>query len=286
MKRRSDFVRRALAGIALTFITLALTACDPPHGSRRGQRRALRRGRQRAIQGQHLAARPRQGRRHAADLSLSGQWSDVSPNQPPRLPEKTADRAPRESSRPPAPTRPADLQLSSDDLMVHWGKVGVQVCEAATTLFELSKKNVVGDGTYLGFVSAALREVPNASAPRASLSGPVNTDDFGYLVYAQSGPAVQRRASDIMPGDVIVLEEAKLKGHKGLQTYHMTAGTPGEPCIGIVSDFEAKKSKVKVFQANRHVGQQVSRSQCVDVTLYAENTRFRASSRSVIDWMT
>lgn len=181
------------------------------------------------------------------DLSLSAQWSEDSTNYPPPPPPKPAVP---ESSRPPAPA--AEVQLSSDDLMVQWGRVGVQVCEVATTLLDKSKKNVVGDGTYLGFVFTVLREVPNAAQPHSP-----DVDGFGYLIYAQNGPAVQRRASDIMPGDIIVLEEAKLKGHKGLQTYHIAAGGPGDPCIGVVSDFEAKKSKVKVFQANRHVGQQV-----------------------------
>lgn len=135
--------------------------------------------------------------------------------------------------------------------MAQWGKVGVQVCEVATTLFDKSKRTIVGDGTYLGFVLTALREVPNAKQPDTGLG-------FGYLVYSQNASAVQRRASDIMPGDVIVLDEAHFKGHKSLQTYHANAGALGDPCIGIVSDFETKKAKVKAFQANRHVGQQVS----------------------------
>ncbi|TFK52687.1 hypothetical protein OE88DRAFT_1628018 [Heliocybe sulcata] len=128
-----------------------------------------------------------------------------------------------------------------------WGKVGIQVCEVATTFFEKSKKSLIGDGTYAGFVDAVLREVPNASAP--------SPPSYGYLVYSQTGSTVHKRVSDIMPGDILTAEDAKLKGHKGLQTYHQNVGTE-ELLVGVVTEFEAKKSKVRVFQANQHVGQQ------------------------------
>jgi hypothetical protein len=131
--------------------------------------------------------------------------------------------------------------------MALWGRVGVQVCEAATNLFERSKKGLVGDGTYPGFIHAVIREVPNA-LPMA---------DYGYLIYKQNGASVQKRASDIMPGDLVELHDAKLKGHKGLQAYHQTVGAD-EPVVGVIGEFDAKKSKIKVFQANQHVGQQVN----------------------------
>ena len=41
-----------------------------------------------------------------------------------------------------------------------------------------------------------------------------------------------------------------------IQIYHQNVGA-GEPLVAIVADFETKKSKVKVFQANQHVGHQV-----------------------------
>ncbi|EPQ54681.1 hypothetical protein GLOTRDRAFT_43067 [Gloeophyllum trabeum ATCC 11539] len=132
-----------------------------------------------------------------------------------------------------------------------WGKVGIQVCEVATTLYEKSKKSLVGDGTYAGFVQAVLSEVPNASAP--------SPPSYGYLVYSQTGATVQKRISDIMPGDILTAHDAKLKGHKGLQTYHQNIGAE-ELLVGVVTEFEAKKHKVRVFQANQHVGQQTVES--------------------------
>jgi myosin tail region-interacting protein MTI1 len=140
--------------------------------------------------------------------------------------------------------------MSADDLMAQWGRVGVQICEVATTLYEKSRRSLIGDGTYAGFVAAVLREVPNATQPAPPY------DTFGYVIYEQAGPSVHRRASEIMPGDVIVLQDAKLKGHKGLQSYHQHVGA-AEPVCAVVADCEVKKTKVKVFQANQRVGQEV-----------------------------
>jgi hypothetical protein len=137
--------------------------------------------------------------------------------------------------------------------MVIWGKVGVQVVESATRLFEKSKRSLVGDGSYAGFVRAVIAQVPDAQ--RASS----DNEDWGHLIYAQTASSVQRRVSDIMPGDVIAFWDAKLKGHKGLHTYNQSVGVgEGGPLLGVVSEVEGKKSKVRVWQANQHVGQQVS----------------------------
>ncbi|KAH7885491.1 hypothetical protein F5I97DRAFT_1810204 [Phlebopus sp. FC_14] len=141
-------------------------------------------------------------------------------------------------------------QLSAEDLMTIWGKIGVRVVESATALFEKSKRSLVGDGSYAGFVRAVLAQVSGAKMG-------VGVDEWGYVIYAQTGGAVQRRVAEIMPGDVIAFWDAKLKGHKGLHAYSQTVGA-GESgaLVGVVSDFESKKSKVRVWQANQHVGQQ------------------------------
>ena len=181
------------------------------------------------------------------DLSLS--WTDAGETGSP-----PSSAAPPASSgkQPAAPPKPlSDKPMSADDLMMIWGRVGVQVCEVATSLFEKSKKTLIGDGSYVGFAKAVLADVPNA-APVSYEHG-----EYGYLVYVQNGAAVQKRASDIMPGDIVEIHDGKFKGHKGLQTYHQNVGGSGEVLVGVVGEFEAKKSKVRVFQANQHVGQQV-----------------------------
>ncbi|KAG1780702.1 hypothetical protein EV702DRAFT_1079921 [Suillus placidus] len=156
-----------------------------------------------------------------------------------------------DSRRTSGTARPVDQQLGADDLMALWGKIGVQVVESATGLFEKSKRSLVGDGSYAGFVKAVLAQVPNAQ--RVSGEG----EDWGYLIYVQTAGSVQRRIADILPGDVIAFWDAKLKGHKGLHTYSQTVGA-GEngPLVGVVSEVESKKCKVRVWQANQHVGQQ------------------------------
>lgn len=155
-------------------------------------------------------------------------------------------------------------QLTTDELMAIWGKTGVRVVDAATALFEKSKRALVGDGSYAGFVRAVLAQVSGATYPSA---GGDDDSEWGYVVYAQTGNAVQRRVSDILPGDVVAFWDAKLKGHKGLHAYTQTVGTAGAgeggrggPLVGIVSEFDGKKSKVRVWQANQHVGQQVSQT--------------------------
>ncbi|CAA7262841.1 unnamed protein product [Cyclocybe aegerita] len=207
------------------------------------------------------------------DLSLSwtdaGEPSSVSsstqlPSSPPPPPPPAKQQQQRKASI-------VDKPLSADELMGVWGRVGVQVCEVATTLFERSKKALIGDGTYAGFVVAVLAGVPNAasipvlvnrsstsSSPDPSASS--NEHTYGYLVYVQNGASVQRRASEIMPGDIVEIHDAKLKGHKGIQMYHQNVGGDGETLIGIVGEFEAKKSKIRVFHANQHVGQQTVES--------------------------
>ena len=161
-------------------------------------------------------------------------------------------------------------QLTTDELMAIWGKTGVRVVDAATTLFEKSKRALVGDGSYAGFVRAVLAQVSGVAYPSAGGGDGGGDQEWGYVVYAQTGNAVQRRVSDILPGDVVVFWDAKLKGHKGLHAYTQTAGTAGGgtgvgsggggPLVGIVSEFDSKKSKVRVWQANQHVGQQVSQT--------------------------
>lgn len=142
---------------------------------------------------------------------------------------------------------------SSEELMAVWGRIGVQVIESATELAEKSKKTIVGDGSFAGFVDAVLRAVPNAQQPSKSAPGIPPT--YGHIIYTQSGATVQRRITDIMPGDIIALYDAKLKGHKGLQTYHQHVGEQ-EPCVGVIQDFEPKKAKAKVLQASQSVAHQ------------------------------
>ncbi|KAH9168717.1 hypothetical protein EDB89DRAFT_1562439 [Lactarius sanguifluus] len=189
-----------------------------------------------------------------SDLSAS-RWSEDSTSYP--------SPAPRSSAPPPAPPPTAvpprlsveqprayagvPARMSVDELRAVWGRVGVHVAEAAGALLERSKHKLVGNGSYEGFVAEALAEVPNALASY----GP---GEYGFLVYAQTAAQVHTRLADIMPGDVVVLDGARFKGHKGLHTYSMSAGESA-PCMGVVSEFDPKKLKLRALQANQRVGQ-------------------------------
>ena len=137
--------------------------------------------------------------------------------------------------------------LRSYYLMFTWHRVGFHVYEAAAELFVKSKKTLVGDGTYIGFVNAVLDRVPNTSMAEEDASS------FGYPIYAQTGPLVTERVTDIMPGDIITIRDANLKGRRVIRTYRQTAGV-GTPVVAVIMGYEREKSRVKAYQANGRVG--------------------------------
>lgn len=59
-----------------------------------------------------------------------------------------------------------------------------------------------------------------------------------------------------MPGDVIALYAANFKGHKGGLGlgggYSAFYGGKDDPVLGVVCEFEAKKSKIRAFAVNQH----------------------------------
>jgi hypothetical protein len=135
--------------------------------------------------------------------------------------------------------------LDSDELMALWGSVGTRVLQAASQLADQSKRAVIGDGSGDGFVHAALDMVPAAMKP-------LSLHNYGYLIFAMSGPNLQRRTSDIMEGDIVVVTDAEFRGRKGLVPYHQHAGSAADPLVGVVHEFEPKNSKIKVLTASQH----------------------------------
>lgn len=189
-----------------------------------------------------------------AAAAAAAQLSAASPppGAPPRPAQGVGQGQPRAStSTAAAAAVGAPVRPTTEELRGVWYRVGVHVAEAALALLERSKRTLVGNGSYESFIAEAMAQVPNASPPS-------NPGEYGLLIYAQTGAQVHTRLTDIMPGDVVVLEGAKLKGHKGLSAYSVSVGGEGTPCMGVVSQFDARKLKLKALQANQKVGQAVS----------------------------
>jgi len=138
---------------------------------------------------------------------------------------------------------PSPAALGPEALAALAQRLNPQIINSAHLAHEKSRKNVIGDGSSLGFLQQVLSIVPTAS-----------TESLGHFIYAQTGSNVTRRAGDIVPGDVIALYDAKMKGHKGLASYSIVVGSADKPLLGIVSEFNAsgKKVKVKAFAVNQH----------------------------------
>lgn len=164
-----------------------------------------------------------------------------------------------------APASPLSPQLSAEGVLplprpdadavieLH-ERIGTRVGAAAENLFDKARSTavLVGDGTYPGFVLACARQVPEAVVPSKTARYP-----YGHLVYFQTSSTVHKRYAEIMPGDVIALQNALFKGSKGLQSYTEEYGSRGEPVVGVIGEYEQRKTKVRVYQANQHVGCQV-----------------------------
>jgi myosin tail region-interacting protein MTI1 len=151
----------------------------------------------------------------------------------------TSDQPPSDPFIGPAPTPISTEALTS---LAH--RMGPTIVSSAQHLYEKSKKTVIGDGSSTSFLLIVLSSVSGTS-----------TTSLGHLVYAQTGGAVQRRLGDIMPGDVVALYDARFKGHKGglgLGAYSASWGSKEEPVLGIITEFEGKKNKIRAFAVNQH----------------------------------
>ena len=134
--------------------------------------------------------------------------------------------------------------ISAEALVGLAHRLGPTIVSSAQHIHEKSKRLAIGDGSSTSFLFMVL----------SPISG-VSISSFGHLVYAQTGNAVQKRLGDIMPGDIIALYDARFKGHKGglgLGAYSISCGTKEEPMLGIVGEFDVKKSKIKAFAVNQH----------------------------------
>ncbi|KDQ15087.1 hypothetical protein BOTBODRAFT_109247 [Botryobasidium botryosum FD-172 SS1] len=135
--------------------------------------------------------------------------------------------------------------------MAIWGKIGTEVIQSAITLVDqLKHRPPTAYPSSGAFVANVLSRVPSALPPQTQTHGGTT---YGHLVFAQTGGMhAIMKISDIMPGDVVALHEARFKGRTGslgLHSYTLEVGSAGDPLVAIVHEFEPKKGKIKVFQA-------------------------------------
>jgi len=109
----------------------------------------------------------------------------------------------------------------------------------------------VGSCSYEGFIAEALSQVPNALPPQSP-------GEYGILIYAQEAAQVHTRLTDILPGDVFVLDRAIFETSYVLYI-KMLITDEGRPPMGIVSKFDPKKRKLEAVQANHQLGYQAVR---------------------------
>lgn len=93
---------------------------------------------------------------------------------------------------------------------------------------------------------------------------PRPTSQWGHVILEQEGSSVLKRSDEPRPGDIAAFYDTKLKGKKGLSSYTQNVGSVEEPLVGIVSESETKKHKLRVLQVERGVPEEVS-YRCDDI---------------------
>lgn len=141
-----------------------------------------------------------------------------------------------------------------------------------------SKQNtVVGDGTPHGLIYELLR-------PHRSALSPVGTRSYGALVYANLANASVQQHDEIRPGDIISFRNAKFEGKHGPMhaKYKMEVGKPDH--VGIVSDWDGTKKKVRAYEQGRENKKVKLESFRVGDLRSGEVRVWRVMSRGWVGW--
>jgi hypothetical protein len=134
------------------------------------------------------------------------------------------------------PSNPSDAQLEQrhepppprlrqDQLEAAHERFGRKIAEAVSK----NKDTVVGDGTPAGLVTELLKPFKDALLP------------------------IGTRADEIRPGDIITLRNAKLQGKHGPMhaKYSIEVGGDGVGHVGVVSEWDGTKKKVRAWEQGR-----------------------------------
>jgi hypothetical protein len=163
--------------------------------------------------------------------------------------------------------------LRQDQLEDIYEQFGRKVLEKALSL----QQNTYGPEEY---VREVIKSIPNALPS-------IGNKSHGALVYANLANATVRQFDEIRPGDVMTFKNAKFQGHKGNlhQKYTSEAGTTGNIHLGIVSEWDGSKRKVKVLEQNEtKAGKVRLESYRLSDLKSGEVKAFRVVSRSFVGW--
>lgn len=103
---------------------------------------------------------------------------------------------------------------------------------------------VVGDGEAFSFIRELFGLAPGILPPAGGRC-------YGALVYANLANASVQQFDEIRAGDLVTFRNAKFQGHRGglHQKYTSEVGKPDH--VGIVSEWDGTKKKLKVWEQGR-----------------------------------
>lgn len=150
-------------------------------------------------------------------------------------PADPSSSAQLEQRHEPPPPQPRQDQLES------WqAQFGTKIYAGA----KAREGTVVGDGEAFSFIRELFGLAPGILLPAGGRC-------YGALVYANLANASTQQFDEIRPGDVVTFRNAKFQGHRGglHQKYTSEVGRPDH--VGIVSEWDGTKKKLKVWEQGR-----------------------------------
>ncbi|KAI1142244.1 hypothetical protein F5Y05DRAFT_370217 [Hypoxylon sp. FL0543] len=165
--------------------------------------------------------------------------------------------------------------LRQDELEEAYERFGRSLASAVAS----KKDSVVGDGTPQALIHELLKPLKDALSP-------VGTRAYGALVYANMANASTQLNDEIRPGDIISIRNAKFQGKHGPMhaKYSAEVGKPDH--VGIVSEWDGTKKKVRAWEQGRESKKVKQESFKLEDLRSGEVKIWRVMPRSWIGWMT
>jgi hypothetical protein len=163
--------------------------------------------------------------------------------------------------------------LRQDQLEQAYERFGRAIGDAVSS----KKDTVVGDGTPQSLIYELLK-------PHRDALLPVGTRAYGALVYSNLANASTTQNDEIRPGDIISIRNAKFQGKHGPMhaKYSAEVGKPDH--VGIVSEWDGTKKKVRAWEQGRESKKVKVESFKLDDLRSGEVKIWRVMPRSWVGW--